>query len=869
MLAHYDSTPQDYNPNIVLQPGDADVDAASVRSWMNDAQLLDYVDDDVLDRVVTVAFGRNQEDRAFQNVTGTVEQLLNDLTKFQIGPKNGRCLLQGELVGGHRLAKAMKTNHILMLDLDTGETVQDVREKLVGAGWFGYIWTTHSHNGTVTDIPEAALIRYVERDMRRDMPFDDEDIADVCLSYLKHVRKYQEHIVTSAAFVGREFGQVGVVYRMTHDPLPKMRVMLVLREPFSFLEGGTQAQRIDLWKKVYAAVAERLNVTFDPACTDPSRLMFTPRVGSSEADRDAVIVPGAMVDLAPIISDLSVTSRFADVGTGRHSGAVSNGGVAGAAMTPGLMEFLKTCPDFKALDWLRSIAPEDERKGGPKGGAHWRCPNDDNHSDAGNPDDVGFAVFQNDEGWGFNCLHATCKTEIGTDRARYLDLLCQAYGVGDAEALYEFSEAGSRKKDDREEIARLAGDEKALEDAIAALPDRATTDETRIVLAAIGTTDALRRERLIPVLGKKLGLRKPALSKLIAGSCKETSSSSRLVDDGLPHEYGGLPVILKDDNHNDQVAALVDAMKAQNERDVQYVLVAGHLAKIDRDLQVGAVSTVLKKDEVWNEAAKLCWWQGKKRGEAPDHEVTDRVALDKELDLPPLNGIVRTPTIRDDGSWLSQPGYDERTGYYLDLPQGFDPLPPPEIGKITEDDVKTSVNLLVRDLLVDFPFSDSFGGGDEPTNAYIDEKDDAGWPCPNLERGAGSRSNMIAALITPHIKAAMGDAATPLFMFDAPYSGEGKSTLSDVVMLVADGKQSEKWSYSKGESRKTITAKVVERRTHIVLDNVKETLSDPALEAALTSGIWTDRLLGYFETVSLPFKLMMMVTLNQRRWDAT
>ncbi len=70
------------------------------------------------------------------------------MSSFEIGDKDGACILQGSLIGGggRRTADKMDANCILMLYIDTGMPLEELSPKLIENGLACLVWTTYSHS---------------------------------------------------------------------------------------------------------------------------------------------------------------------------------------------------------------------------------------------------------------------------------------------------------------------------------------------------------------------------------------------------------------------------------------------------------------------------------------------------------------------------------------------------------------------------------------------------------------------------------------------------------------------------------------------------------------------------------------------------
>ena len=229
------------------------------------------IEEKILDRQLKIAIGKNKTDTHFINVEQPLGKWLQTLLgNFQKGEKDGVCILQGAVVGtgGRRTAKAMTENCILMLDIDTGVTIDELEEKLGSISPLCLLWTTHSHGTKQTQITESSFHSWATKNK---IELNDESLPEALVRYLREVKKYKEAVLDGATYGGRQHGSNGVCYCVNHMPLQKFRLLFLLKEPFSFSEGGTQEERIKKWKKLIENVSDRLDVPYDTSCVDPSR----------------------------------------------------------------------------------------------------------------------------------------------------------------------------------------------------------------------------------------------------------------------------------------------------------------------------------------------------------------------------------------------------------------------------------------------------------------------------------------------------------------------------------------------------------------------------------------------------------------------
>lgn len=195
--------------------------------------------------------------------------------------------------------------------------------------------------------------------------------------------------------------------------------------------------------------------------------------------------------------------------------------------------------------------------------------------------------------------------------------------------------------------------------------------------------------------------------------------------------------------------------------------------------------------------------------------------------LAPLRGIIGAPVLRRDGTLLQHPGYDPATGLYLAARVELKPVP----DRPTPEQVKQARGFLLTRFLRDFP-----------------------WSSP------ADRANYVALLATPILRH-YTRSLTPFGLIDATMPASGKTILTAGPGMLY-GQRVLPWTDSEEELRKTITAVFAQPVGCVVFDNLAEgTVIDSATLALLvTTGVWSDRLLGASRNVA---------TSNDRLWMAT
>ena len=215
----------------------------------------------------------------------------------------------------------------------------------------------------------------------------------------------------------------------------------------------------------------------------------------------------------------------------------------------------------------------------------------------------------------------------------------------------------------------------------------------------------------------------------------------------------------------------------------------------------------------------------------PPDVVADILAL-TNLPLPMLEAVVKTPVFSAGGDLEVQPGYQPSTAYYLDLSDG---LTIPKVpSNPTADDIKKAKDLLLVDLLEDFPFV-------EPSDS----------------------AHAVTAMLNRLVRKLI-DGPTPLTVVESPTPGTGKGLLTDMFGIVVSGDAPTVMTEATTEEewRKRLTAMLITSPQVLRIDNIHQVLDSAALSAALTADIWEDRILGLSRTAAVPVRCLWLGTAN-------
>ncbi len=198
--------------------------------------------------------------------------------------------------------------------------------------------------------------------------------------------------------------------------------------------------------------------------------------------------------------------------------------------------------------------------------------------------------------------------------------------------------------------------------------------------------------------------------------------------------------------------------------------------------------------------------------------------------LRPLDAIARAPFLRQDGSICDTSGYDphSRTLYVPSIE--FPPIPT----QPTRADAEAALGRL-RAPFDEFPWKE-----------------------------AASESAFVSHILAEASRLAV--ERCPMYFYDAPMAGTGKSTLQEMAARIVHGTEPalRPWVADEDEIRKSIYACLMAGDRSIWFDNVPDghKVRSSVLEAFLTSAVWKDRKLGESVTSAIPNKTVLVASGN-------
>ena len=217
----------------------------------------------------------------------------------------------------------------------------------------------------------------------------------------------------------------------------------------------------------------------------------------------------------------------------------------------------------------------------------------------------------------------------------------------------------------------------------------------------------------------------------------------------------------------------------------------------------------------------------------PIDVVKDALAL-ASWDLPPLEAVVESPTLRANGSILAIPGYDPATRLIYHPATRLTVSTVPE--HPTSNDIARARDW-IEEAIGEFPYADE-----------------------------ASKANAVGTMLTPILRPALR-GHTPLALFDKPRAGTGSSLLADAIALIATGRAAGMMTAPRREEewKKSILAILVNGSTVITIDNIEHQLVSASLASAITTHYVEDRVLGQTAMIRAPQRATWIATGNNIR----
>ncbi len=337
------------------------------------------------------------------------------LTRHEVGPKEGSCIVPAVFRGARRHKADAARISVAMLDSDAGATLAEIVDAVRRRGWAAAVTTTHSH------LTSRAVARqgHWER-FRAARP----DLSDPAATFLREEKGCVPRVAADARVVAEMEGLV----TFEHQPCPRFRIALPMLRPWSAAAYPDQDAANAAWRELVEALAAALGLAHDQACTDTSRLFYLPRRPAGGPVPEATVLEGELCDIFALPE--AANARSHDQEGGGASDARRRRRTAGEATDfvdpeTGVVTDLAAWVrqhggSFEIVSALRARRPEVlTGKVAERAKHHIRCPNEAAHTQAG-ADAATFAVDASEarnKGFAVHCRHAHCD---GRDRLLFL-----------------------------------------------------------------------------------------------------------------------------------------------------------------------------------------------------------------------------------------------------------------------------------------------------------------------------------------------------------------------------------------------------------------------------------------------------------------
>ncbi len=337
--------------------------------------------------------------------------VLAQMCRHNEGQKDGPGFVGGEVIGDRRKAVAMKQLTFVGLDIDTGMKPEDIDAILTKLGCIAVRYTTHSNYKTETEFLKSKVVKFAQ-----DRGLDPENIGeDAMRDFMSEVGKFEPYLIDSVDGVDEDQTEKGFILRAGHAPIPKNRVVIPFLEPFVMAkEANVQKDAIEKWKKIPTALARELGVPIDSTGIDPSRLFYYPRHKKGRPF-ECVIFGGDLFDWRSLELDDPFLAVAADMEKGNGKSKSKSKTAEGQAL--GKWSIARA-QGFQIAEVIRTYA-EDRIRAEVPAGMETECPFDEDHSNAGDPEDRACLAVNAGDGqsevFTISCRHESCQGRTNLD----------------------------------------------------------------------------------------------------------------------------------------------------------------------------------------------------------------------------------------------------------------------------------------------------------------------------------------------------------------------------------------------------------------------------------------------------------------------
>jgi hypothetical protein len=772
--------------------------------------------------IVTV--GASRDSMSWKPQTMALGQIFATLATHKEGKKDGLSFVLGDMAPGMRKIDAVKSLTFVGLDLDTGMDGAELDRRLDALRCKAIRYTTHSHMKGVTEVRKDTMTRWA---IKNEI---DPKAPDLVQRYLQQEKHYDPAVAKTAVVFEEKHANEGITLVVHHAPMPKHRIVLPLAQPFFIAkEGNTQKEAQARWRLVPQALARLLgDLPIDRTGSDANRLYYLGR-HEKGGQYEVSIFGGKLFDWTKVELGDPLAELAAEMNKGRSKSVTPEGRELGRW-------FMKKGHGFQIADVIRDNAPERVRSDmGTK--IEVECPFDENHHNAGDPNDRACMVANAGDGIadGFvvSCRHEGCQEKTSLDMVGKM-IADQWFdrSVLEEEAYNALAPEDAPNPEVAVAIQEADDARAEYEVMVDNLTKNSKDEELEAVLKRILEADlsVIDRVRIDNKIKKTMGFTEKHMKAIYAGpkadlrdkTAKKPKSSTRRDADGrIIFAYSGEPDMV--------TAAEVcrGSLEDANEALPWYAhLDQQPVAMVENGS--GRVSfRPMTSGKLWAELNDRVTFmrliEDAKEG-ARDFVpklVAEQLFHKAPEFLPEAPKIIYTPIFNSQGQLISEPGWYPEDGLMV----ASSAIVIPEVPQYpTDEEVETAKQHLIGELLFDYPFLDVDDNGDDT-------------PDP-------SRAHALAMLLTPFMRP-MISGCTPVFFVTKPIPGLGGTMLGEIPIRLFLGLSPTPMNYTENqeEMSKALLSAALNATRFMFFDDVKA-FNNREIMRATTSGNVGGRLLG-------------------------
>lgn len=798
------------------------------------------------------------------------------LSRHPVGKsKDGVSFVFGSSIGGQRKAKAMDTMHAIGLDIDSGASLETVRDRILKMGVAAVIYTSWNHKKRGLTLKRDDVLKKLE--------IESDPTLEQVQEYLRNHGKnrFEEPFITAIEIAEQKVQEEdGVKIILDTPEIDKFRVVFFLADPVKIID---LAERHDdalaIWEDKITGLAQKhLGVHFDTSCTDPSRLFYTPRHAKGSKVWQSWIIKGKPLrfeDIQPMRKSLYTRNRdlnpFVEADD-QHGEKVPQVILpSGGSLNDWHTKYGKE--RFLIADMLEAECPDKIRvSGGEKqGSVHTECPFEHLHSKEGGTATMATNCIDSPNGyWTWFCKHDAC-----TDRHK-LEFLGEAIREGwfPEDVLlnddYLLPAEEEEVEDDPTEYTQPApsSDGEALaapepKDALELVKKydiNSSEEDIRKFFKRLikRGTDLAKQRAVIDALTKATALGKRDLNKMWAQVERDNQRVSEA------NEGGSLIPKVNETDFQDLVEYGAERIRRANKNEKRVFHYMENLCVVRDDAMGNARLKMLDERGFAHLLNSVATWEQSMgdntyKGVSAPRDVVSHLFAEDYSTYPALRGVITSPSFSKSGQLIINPGYHDESSLYYRPKPGFHV---DQVSKVpTDDEVREATRLLVEEVYADFPLEKKVrpeivaAGLGEP-QASADGVSVEPADIPTL-------ANLMALTLLPFCRE-MVDGPTPGHIINKPAAGTGASLLTDVLSMIAGGCPTPAMAMPKSneEMGKTLTSVLANGQNIVFFDNINHSVDTGELASAMTTPVYGARILGKSQTVQTEVRCVWILTGN-------